>query len=60
VPAGNSAALAQGMLEVMHATLATRQQMGHAARQRIVERFSSEANAVAWEALYRSELMTEK
>jgi glycosyltransferase involved in cell wall biosynthesis len=60
VPAGNSAALAQGMLEVMHATLATRQQMGHAARQRIVERFSSEANAVAWETLYRSELMTEK
>src|SRR5258708_3549200 len=57
VAAGNSAALAKGMLKVMHGTILDGKQTGQAARRRIVERFSMDANAKAWEALYCSVLM---
>jgi glycosyltransferase involved in cell wall biosynthesis len=59
VAAGNSAALAQGMLEVMHGTIVGRKEFGHAARRRIAEGFSVDANADSWEALYRFVLMKE-
>jgi glycosyltransferase involved in cell wall biosynthesis len=59
VAAGNSAALAQGMLEVMHGTIVGRKEFGHAARRRIAEGFSVDANADSWEALYRFVLMNE-
>ena len=57
VPPGNSAALAKGMLEIMHTSRAFQQRMGEVARRRIVESFSIEKNATSWEALYRSEMM---
>jgi glycosyltransferase involved in cell wall biosynthesis len=53
VPAGNCAALAQGMLQVMRARPACREGWGRAARQRIVEKFSMDGNAAAWDAMYR-------
>jgi hypothetical protein len=47
------------MLEVMHGTIVGRKEFGHAARRRIAERFSVDANADSWEALYRFVLMKE-
>ena len=59
VAAGNSAALAKGMLKVMHRTILDRGRAGKAARCRIVERYSMDANATAWEAQYNAVLMKE-
>jgi glycosyltransferase involved in cell wall biosynthesis len=53
VPAGNCAALAQGMIQVMRARPACREGWGRAARRRIVEKFSMDGNAAAWDAMYR-------
>ncbi len=59
VSPGNSAALANGMLQLMREASAARGQMGRAARRRIVEQFSMDRNADAWERLYGSELNLE-
>jgi glycosyltransferase involved in cell wall biosynthesis len=53
VPAGNCAALAQGMLQVMRARQSYREVWGHAARLRILGKFSMDRNAAEWDALYR-------
>lgn len=59
VPAGNSAALAQAMLEVMRGAPPGCRRIGQAARRRIIKRFGVDANGDSWEALYRSVLMRE-
>ena len=54
VPAKNSDALAEAMLAMMSNTPQVRDSLGRAARERIQTRFSIEAKADEWEALYRS------
>lgn len=54
VSARNPAALAHSMLAVMLETKEDRAKTGHAARARIVERFSMNTKAEEWEQLYRS------
>ena len=54
VPAKNSDALAEAMLEVMRRTPQARYSLGRMARKRIATRFSIDAKADEWEALYRS------
>ena len=56
VPAGDDAALAGAMLNVMHAGIEIRAAAGQVARHRMVSRFSMDANADAWEATYLSAL----
>ncbi len=51
-PAKNANALAEAMLTVMRMSLDERAKLGTRARARICERFSLEAKAGAWEALY--------
>jgi glycosyltransferase involved in cell wall biosynthesis len=53
VPAHDPEALASAMLDVMQQSREERSVLGRAARQRIVERFSIDAAADRWEALYR-------
>jgi glycosyltransferase involved in cell wall biosynthesis len=53
VPAKNSDALAEAMLSMMGSRRQARESMGYAARVRIADRFSIEAKADEWEALYR-------
>ncbi len=52
VPAGNSAALAEAMLELMGRSGEERETLGCAARARIEKDFSMDARAGQWEALY--------
>ena len=56
VPAKDSRTLAQAMLDMMRSTAATRGSLGRAARERITTRFSMDAKAYEWEALYRTVL----
>jgi glycosyltransferase involved in cell wall biosynthesis len=56
VPAGDSTALAQAMVELMRTTAGERLTLGRAARVRIATEFSIEARVDQWEALYRSVL----
>jgi glycosyltransferase involved in cell wall biosynthesis len=56
VPAKNPQALAQAMLAVMKRTEEDRCTLGRMARKRIVARFSIDAKAEEWEALYRAVL----
>lgn len=53
VPAGDSEALAQAMMRTMQRSREDRVELGRAARERIVSRFSMDAAADGWEALYR-------
>ncbi|HEX7727621.1 MAG TPA: glycosyltransferase [Terracidiphilus sp.] len=52
VPANASAALAEAMGHIMHFSRTEFDALGHAARQRIAEKFSMETRAVEWEQLY--------
>jgi glycosyltransferase involved in cell wall biosynthesis len=56
VPPKDSEALAGAMLELMHRASEDRDALGHAARARIENKFSMDARADEWEALYRSAL----
>jgi glycosyltransferase involved in cell wall biosynthesis len=56
VPAKNPEALADAMLEMMRRTDEERGALGRAARERITARFSIDAKADEWEALYRGVL----
>jgi glycosyltransferase involved in cell wall biosynthesis len=56
VPAKDSEVLAQAMLEMMRRTPEARGVLGRAARERIAARFSIDAKADEWEALYRAVL----
>ncbi len=56
VPAQNSIALAEAMLDVMGKTNQERTELGRLGRGRIAQRFSMDAKAEEWEALYRSVL----
>jgi glycosyltransferase involved in cell wall biosynthesis len=53
VRAGDSDALAAAMLDLMRQPAETRQNYGRAARVRVVQHFSMDVRADAWEALYR-------
>lgn len=53
VPAGNPEALAEAMLATIERSGEVREQIGRAARERILRHFSVDASADAWEALYR-------
>ncbi len=52
VPARDSGALAGAMLEMMRRSAEKRQRMGRAARERMESKFSMDARADEWEALY--------
>ncbi|MDX2005069.1 MAG: glycosyltransferase [Meiothermus sp.] len=52
VPAKDSAALANGMLELMRQTPEVRAEMGKAARRFIVEKYDLETVVTQWEQLY--------
>jgi glycosyltransferase involved in cell wall biosynthesis len=54
VPATNSEALAEAMLEVMQRSADARLALGRSARQRMVRDFSMDARADRWEDLYRN------
>ncbi len=56
VPAGDSSALSNAMLDVTHAPQARHRESGQTARRRIVENFSMDSNAETWDAMYRSVL----
>jgi glycosyltransferase involved in cell wall biosynthesis len=56
VPAKSPEALAEAMLDLMRSTPEARGALGRAARQRIATRFSIDAKADEWEALYRAVL----
>jgi glycosyltransferase involved in cell wall biosynthesis len=56
VPARESNALAEAMVELMRSTAEDRQKLGRAARDRIATEFSIDARADQWESLYRSVL----
>jgi glycosyltransferase involved in cell wall biosynthesis len=53
VPAKNPEILAEAMLEIMRRTDDKRRNLGLGARARIVARFSMDAKADEWEAMYR-------
>jgi len=53
VPAKNSRALAEGMLETMQQSREALAIRGRAARERILRQFSMDATADTWEALYK-------
>jgi glycosyltransferase involved in cell wall biosynthesis len=53
VPSHHPGALASAMLDVMQRSREERCALGRAARIRIVQQFSMDANADRWEALYR-------
>ncbi len=53
-PAGDSAALAEAMLELMRRSAEERQRLGRAARARIAALFSMDARGDQWESIYRS------
>lgn len=52
VPCRNPEALGEAMLGLMEQPAAARQELGRAARERVVSRFSMDAKAAEWEALY--------
>ena len=54
VPARNSAALAEGIVELLSLGRAGRQALGAAARARMIERYSVESSIAQYEALYDS------
>ncbi len=54
VPAGDSEALAEAMLELMRRSAEERERLGRAARARIAEQFSMDVRADEWESLYKS------
>jgi glycosyltransferase involved in cell wall biosynthesis len=54
VPAKDSRALANAMLETMQQSRESLAAIGHAARERILRHFSMDATADTWEALYES------
>jgi glycosyltransferase involved in cell wall biosynthesis len=56
VPARNSQALAAAMIATMRQSGDELAARGRAARQRVLERFSVDASADAWEALYTETL----
>lgn len=56
VPAKSPEALAEVMLAVIRSTPEARCALGRAARERIAARFSIDAKADEWEALYRAVL----
>jgi glycosyltransferase involved in cell wall biosynthesis len=56
VPAKNPEALAEAMLDLMRSTPEARGALGRLARERIAARFSIDAKADEWEALYRAVL----
>jgi glycosyltransferase involved in cell wall biosynthesis len=56
LPAKSPEALAEAMLEMMRSTPEARGALGRAARERIAARFSIDAKADEWEALYRAVL----
>ena len=56
VPAKSPEALAEAMLEMMRRTEEERRTLGRMARKRITARFSIDAKADEWEALYRAVL----
>src|ERR1019366_8978335 len=56
VPAKSPDALAESMLDLMRSTPEARGVLGRAARERIATRFSIDAKADEWEALYRAVL----
>lgn len=60
VPSKNAEALASAMLAAMRATPEARRSLGRAARQRIRSRFSMDARAGEWEALYQRVLAERK
>jgi glycosyltransferase involved in cell wall biosynthesis len=56
VPAKDPRQLSLAMIELMNSSMATRQSLGHAARDRIANQFNMDAKTLEWEALYRSVL----
>jgi glycosyltransferase involved in cell wall biosynthesis len=58
VPARNSQALAAAMIATMRQGRDELSARGRAARKRVLERFSVDASADAWEALYSSLIAT--
>ena len=60
VPAKSPDTLAEAMLDMMRRTDDERQKLGVAARERIAARFSIDAKADEWEALYRAVLESEQ
>ena len=60
VPAKSPEALAEAMLEMMKRTEEERRTLGRMARKRIAARFSIDAKADEWEALYRTVLESER
>jgi glycosyltransferase involved in cell wall biosynthesis len=60
VPAKSPEALAEAMLEMMRRTEEERRTLGRMARKRITARFSIDAKADEWEALYRAVLENER
>jgi glycosyltransferase involved in cell wall biosynthesis len=54
VPAGDSLALANGMIALMQSSAEGQQKLGRAGRSRIAAEFSIEARADQWERLYQS------
>jgi glycosyltransferase involved in cell wall biosynthesis len=53
VPAGDPEALAESIVATMQQSGEEREQIGRAARERILRQYSVDAAAAAWEALYR-------
>jgi glycosyltransferase involved in cell wall biosynthesis len=60
VPAKSPEALAEAMLEMMRRTEEERRTLGRMARERIATRFSIDAKADEWEALYQALLENER
>ncbi len=60
VPAKNSRALANAMLEIMQQSRESLGANGQAARERILRNFSMDATAGTWEALYESLIESRK
>lgn len=52
VPPRDPNALARAMLSIVHTPEEAREYLGHAARQRIAERFNMDAKALEWERVY--------
>ena len=57
VPAGDSEALAGAMLRVMRLGLLEREVIGRAGRERILEGFDMDAQALKWEQAYRAAVL---
>jgi glycosyltransferase involved in cell wall biosynthesis len=60
VPSQNPKALGEAMLDIMQRSREERLALGRAARERVVQKFSMDAAAEKWEALYRELVEAER